>query len=269
MAKLKNHYAPTPSRIARRHAFHQRKQAEGETVNQFKSAALHCEFKELDDALLDRLVCGLKDLRIQCRLLAKPDLMLQSALDKACAAELSNKSTLSIGRKTLAAHQEEASEEDVNLPGDDVIHRLKTVPVKIEGQMEVDTGASLSLVSWSTIKRLVPKMAKIKTLFPHIKRLSREYNSHFQSHKIVERVLPSLLGLDWFESLGLAISGVLATNGQSTDTIDTLAKQFVNMFDNDLGKYTGKPILLNLDPTVMPRRLKARQVSGGCEFVVW
>ncbi|KAG8125045.1 hypothetical protein E2320_020390 [Naja naja] len=89
MAKLKNHYTPTPSRIARRHAFHQCEQAEGETVNQFM-VGLHCEFKELDDALLDRLVCGLKDLRIQCRLLAKPDLMLQLALDEACAVQQIN-----------------------------------------------------------------------------------------------------------------------------------------------------------------------------------
>ncbi|KAG8123025.1 hypothetical protein E2320_018415 [Naja naja] len=107
MAKLKNHYAPTPSRIARR---------------------------QLDEVLLDGLVCGLKDLRIQRRLLAKPDLTLQSALDEACAAELSDRSTIEIKgasssaseKKTLAVHQEEATEEDANLPGDDDIHRLKT-----------------------------------------------------------------------------------------------------------------------------------------------
>ncbi|KAG8130738.1 hypothetical protein E2320_017287 [Naja naja] len=129
MAKLKTHYAPTPSRIARRHAFHRREQAEGETVNQFmvglRTAALYCEFKELDDALLDQLVCGLKDLQIQRRLLAKPDLTLQLALDEAYAAELSNKSTVEIHgasspvseKKTLAVHQEEATEEDVDLTG--------------------------------------------------------------------------------------------------------------------------------------------------------
>ncbi|KAG8123208.1 hypothetical protein E2320_018618 [Naja naja] len=103
-----------------------------------RTATLYCEFKELDDALLDQLVCGLKDLRIQRRLLAKPDLMLQSALDEACTADLSNKLTVEIhgasspvsGRKTLAVHQEEAIEEDVALPGDDNIHRLKTASRK-------------------------------------------------------------------------------------------------------------------------------------------
>ncbi|KAG8123504.1 hypothetical protein E2320_018857 [Naja naja] len=137
MAKLKNHYAPTPSRIARRHAFRRREQAEGESVSQFmaglRKAALHCEFKELDEVLLDGLVCGLRDLRIQRRLLAKPDLTLQSALDEACM-ELSNRSTIEIKgasssaaeKKTLAVHQEEATEEDANLPGNDDIYRLKT-----------------------------------------------------------------------------------------------------------------------------------------------
>ncbi|KAG8132955.1 hypothetical protein E2320_010775 [Naja naja] len=105
-----------------------------------RTAALHCEFKDLNGALLDRLVCGLKDLQIQHRLLAKPDLMLQSALDEACAAELSNKSMVEIhgasspasGRKTLAVHQEEATEEDVDLPRDGDIHQLKTASVMKE-----------------------------------------------------------------------------------------------------------------------------------------
>ncbi|KAG8125958.1 hypothetical protein E2320_021072 [Naja naja] len=102
-----------------------------------RTAALHCEFKELDEVLLDGLVCGLRDPQIQRRLLAKPDLTLQSALDVACAVELSNRSTIEIKgasssvaeKKTLAVHQEEATEEDANLPGDDDIHRLRTASV--------------------------------------------------------------------------------------------------------------------------------------------
>ncbi|KAG8125012.1 hypothetical protein E2320_020233 [Naja naja] len=74
------------------------------------------------------LVCGLRDLE-SSRLLAKPDLTLQSALDEACC-ELSYRLTIEIKgvsssaeeKKTLAVHQEEATEEDANLPGDDDIH---------------------------------------------------------------------------------------------------------------------------------------------------
>lgn len=96
MSKLKSHYAPTPSKIARHHDFYRRNKAEGKSINHYmaalRSSALHCEFKHLDDALLDRLVCRVNDLKLQCRLLAKPELMFQSALDDARAAEMSAKS---------------------------------------------------------------------------------------------------------------------------------------------------------------------------------
>lgn len=57
---------------------------------------LHCEFKDLDDALLDWLVCGVRDLRLQHRLLANPDLSFQSTLDEARAAELVVKTLVAI-----------------------------------------------------------------------------------------------------------------------------------------------------------------------------
>ncbi|KAG8136180.1 hypothetical protein E2320_009153 [Naja naja] len=213
-------------------------------------------------------------------------------------AELSNKSMVEVHgasspvseKKTLAVHQEEATEKDVDLPGDDDIHRLKTAsgcggnhpraacrfrtancqrcgkrghlarkcrailpddrvqakqgqikrtPRKVprlgeecftiqrdnwhfnprgqDCQMEVDTGSSLSLVTWSTIKRLVPKMAK-KRLRPRSLTL-RDYQGNkipilgltkvtvvFKQFKgrfpliVVERALPSLLGLDWHKT---------------------------------------------------------------------
>lgn len=85
--KLRHHYAPKPSRIAHRHAFHHRNQAEGESINSYiaalRKAALYCEFRDLDDALLDRLVCRVKDIKLQRRLLAKTNLTLQMVLDKA------------------------------------------------------------------------------------------------------------------------------------------------------------------------------------------
>ncbi|KAG8140265.1 hypothetical protein E2320_002958 [Naja naja] len=108
------------------HAFHHQDQAE--------VAALHCDFNELDNVLLDRLVSRLRDICIQHRLLAKQDVTLQAALDKACTAKLSNKSTVknhggsspTAGRKAAAVHHEEASNEDNNSTGEDDIHRLKT-----------------------------------------------------------------------------------------------------------------------------------------------
>uniref|UniRef100_A0A2D4I9Z4 Retrotransposon gag domain-containing protein n=1 Tax=Micrurus lemniscatus lemniscatus TaxID=129467 RepID=A0A2D4I9Z4_MICLE len=69
---LGKHYAPKPSRIARRHAFRRRIQGDGESINDYlaalRSAALQCSFRdqrELDDVLLDQLICGVRDRRLQ------------------------------------------------------------------------------------------------------------------------------------------------------------------------------------------------------------
>ncbi|KAG8133433.1 hypothetical protein E2320_011227 [Naja naja] len=105
---LGNHYAPKPSRIARRHAFRQRTQAENESVSDvaaLRSAALHCGFRDqLDDMLLDQLVCGVRDLRLQRRLLAKADLTLKQGIEEARAAELSSVSAAAI-------------QKSINVPG--------------------------------------------------------------------------------------------------------------------------------------------------------
>ncbi|KAG8124801.1 hypothetical protein E2320_020080 [Naja naja] len=106
---LGNHYAPKPSRIARHHAFRQRTQAENESVSEYvaalRSAALYCGFRDqLDDMLLDQLVCGVRDLRLQRRLLAKADLTLKQGIEEARAAELSSVSAAAI-------------QKSINVPG--------------------------------------------------------------------------------------------------------------------------------------------------------
>lgn len=141
MTKLRCHYAPIPSRIALRHAFYHRNQKEGETINQFiaalRAAALYCKFRNLDDALLDRLVCGIRALQLQCHLLAKIEITLQTALDEARTAELSNKSTTEIQQanspttafKPDLIHHEDLDTED-GMEEDDEIHRLESPPEK-------------------------------------------------------------------------------------------------------------------------------------------
>ncbi|KAG8123361.1 hypothetical protein E2320_018684, partial [Naja naja] len=113
------------SRIARRHAFCQRTQAENESISEYvaalHSAALHCGFHDqLDDMLLDQLVCGVRDLRLQRRLLAKADLNLKQGIEEAQAAELSSVSAAVIQRAnsipgskpSTAVNYEDASCED-------------------------------------------------------------------------------------------------------------------------------------------------------------
>lgn len=49
-----------------------------------------CEFINLDDYLLDRIVSGVRDECLNQWLIAKPELTFQMAFDEACAAELTN-----------------------------------------------------------------------------------------------------------------------------------------------------------------------------------
>ncbi|CAI5767526.1 Hypothetical predicted protein [Podarcis lilfordi] len=89
--KLCNHYAPKPSKITDCHAFYHRNQAEWKSINNYtttlQQAAIHCEFRDLDDALMDQIVCGVRDICLQRLILAKPDLTLQKAIEEAMALE--------------------------------------------------------------------------------------------------------------------------------------------------------------------------------------
>ncbi|KAG8123026.1 hypothetical protein E2320_018416 [Naja naja] len=128
-----------PLPIVCRHAFFYRNQKEDKFINQYMSAlraaTLYCEFDNLDDYLLDRLVCGLKVLQLQHHLLAKTELTLKTALDEAHASELSNKSAAEIQQasssaavsKTASIHHEEIDSKQL-LDEDKDIHRLKMQP---------------------------------------------------------------------------------------------------------------------------------------------
>ncbi|CAI5786801.1 Hypothetical predicted protein [Podarcis lilfordi] len=135
--KLRNHYVPKPSKIAARHAFYHRNQAEGESINNYttalRQAAMHCEFRDLDDALMDRIVCGVRDIHLQRRLLAKPDLTLQKAIEEAVASEAAERSAQEIrkassprlARKPVPVHHEEASSDEASSSEDDDVHQTK------------------------------------------------------------------------------------------------------------------------------------------------
>ena len=76
---VQSHRTPPPSVTVQRFTFNTRSQKEGETVAQFvaelRRLSEHCHFEAtLDDMLRDRLVCGVRDVQVQRRLLAEPNL---------------------------------------------------------------------------------------------------------------------------------------------------------------------------------------------------
>jgi len=89
---LKTHYEPQPLIIAERFYFHKRNQAANESIAEnlaaLRQLATHCEFANfLNDALRDRLVCGLHNTTIQKRLLSEKDLKLDAAVRLAQSME--------------------------------------------------------------------------------------------------------------------------------------------------------------------------------------
>ena len=111
VAALKAHLDPKPLVIAERFKFHRRSQKEGETVAQYlaelRKLAEYCDFKDhREEALRDRLVCGIQSKAIQKRLLAEADLTLQKAYEVAQGIEAARKqaSQLRASSRTQEVH---------------------------------------------------------------------------------------------------------------------------------------------------------------------
>ena len=93
---VKNYYFPPPSVIAQRFAFNKRTQKEGETTSDFvadlRRLLEHYQYgNSLNDMLRDCLVCGVRDRRLQQRLLSEPDLTFKKAFDLCQASEQADK----------------------------------------------------------------------------------------------------------------------------------------------------------------------------------
>ena len=89
---MKDHLNPKPIVIAERYKFHQRAQKDGESVAQYlaslRKLAEKCEFGEfLDQALRDKLVCGIRNEAIQRRLLTEKELTAARAYELARGME--------------------------------------------------------------------------------------------------------------------------------------------------------------------------------------
>ena len=95
--KLKAHFEPKHIVIAECFQFHKRGQNYGESVAEYlaelRRLAARCAFGNyLEEALRDRLVCGLRRESIQKRLLSKAELTLAKAVDLAQSLEAAPKS---------------------------------------------------------------------------------------------------------------------------------------------------------------------------------
>ena len=95
---MKDHQNPKPSEIVQRFKFHTCVRKSNQTVGVFvaelRRLSEHCNFGDkLEDALRDRIVCGIQDERIQRRLLAETTLTFTKALEIAQSMETAAKNT--------------------------------------------------------------------------------------------------------------------------------------------------------------------------------
>ena len=81
--------------IAECYHFHKRDQKDDESVKAYVSALN----ANLEDTLRDRLVCGIKDLMVQKRLLTKEDLTFSKAIDMDTGNTGSSQSPSKVGRR--------------------------------------------------------------------------------------------------------------------------------------------------------------------------
>ncbi|XP_022798026.1 uncharacterized protein LOC111336238 [Stylophora pistillata] len=100
---LKDHFAPKKLLIAERYQFHNCIQLEGESISTFAAKLKHlastCNFgTHLNEALRDRLVCGLRNKEIQKKLLTEEH-NFDEALTKALGAEAAQTDVAAFSRE--------------------------------------------------------------------------------------------------------------------------------------------------------------------------
>jgi len=107
---MTNHLNPKPLLIAERYRFYKRDQQANESVPQYiailKKLSVNCDFGTfLDDALRDKLVCGLHEVHIQKRLLTMDQLTFDLACKTAYSMETAAKDASAFREKTIHAVQ--------------------------------------------------------------------------------------------------------------------------------------------------------------------
>lgn len=96
---LNEHLNPKPSEVMERFNFHKARQEETESVADFatklKKLSLNCNFKEINVALRDQFVCGLKDHETKVELFKKSSLTFEEAYKEATSRESAEKKATS------------------------------------------------------------------------------------------------------------------------------------------------------------------------------
>ena len=142
--------------------------------------------------------------------------------------------------------------------------------------MEIDTGASVSLISEATFKNELGRQPPIQPAVTQLRTYSGQrvpvlgrINVRVRAEKI-EKYLPllvvkgrgsDLIGRDWLTELSLNWTNVKQVRQSSEHPqLQQLLEKFADVFKPELGEYSGPKVSLPLRPNARPRFLKARNV---------
>ena len=150
--------------------------------------------------------------------------------------------------------------------------------VTIEGKvipMEVDTGASITVVSEATLASIwgqqpVPPLqsttVKLRTYtgseIPVVGELTIRVRHQDQQLELLLVIVagsgPSLLGRDWLSKMHLDWQGMFAT--QREETLADVIQRHEGVFQEGLGRIKGEQATLHINPEVKPRFYKPRSL---------
>ncbi|XP_018395972.1 PREDICTED: uncharacterized protein K02A2.6-like, partial [Cyphomyrmex costatus] len=296
--KLGEYYAPEPLEIAEIYTFRKRMQKEGEAAQEYLAAlqklSLYCKFGNyLNTELRNQFVFGIKNPRIQARLLETIDLTKERALKIACAMEMADQGVNKLkdesavcGKNHLApscslprstkclecggyGHLKKVCKKKgqtdcvdiatIDLEHEHVSHRSKyTVSLQIEDrkiEFDVDSGAAVTLnfVPMGFVKVKVKDVDTWKYLNMYIV----EYNRQ------------PLLGREWINQLKSfnkfkesleEVQSLHLVELSCNKRLKNLLEKYANLISDDFEPIKKIKAQLNLKPNSQPVFLRSRQV---------
>ncbi|KAG8123230.1 hypothetical protein E2320_018789 [Naja naja] len=134
---LEEHYAPAASSLAHRLDFYSREQKPGETINDYltnlQDITAGCEFENVEITLRNRIVVGMRDLRLQRKLITKKSISSKEVMEEARAAEILEKTAAKIEKSksvhsawgTTSKYQGEGDIGELSKEEEEEIHRVE------------------------------------------------------------------------------------------------------------------------------------------------
>ena len=151
------------------------------------------------------------------------------------------------------------------------------VQIQMNGKMldmEVDTGAALSVISETTRRRVFPNETLhpseliLKTYTDEHMEVTGTLNMRVQYRNQKEKLKlvvvagngPSLLGRNWLKYIKLDWNGIFAVRTAKLKPLHDLLQSYETLFSKELGKIQPYTASLHIQPDVTPRFFKPRPV---------